>query len=453
MKWSDLSIQEKADLMKLYVANGITNLDTMKQHYNSFQEGGSIKTNNTEEPNFITRLKQGYSRKSIIDNQGNPASHKLGVADSRVYPEVQEDEKGNLRDYGTIPYREFYAYDRALKNNDYIEFPDDESAVNFTRYYKDSAIYPWYGTFDNYVPWRYFKGGHLKQKGGLMNIPYPLNETTYPYPQTRVPFSDVDNKTWLNWWYNGRGRQLEQNYSNGILKYIDTAVETPLIFDKQPKDRPTLGGAYSYKNRNITLYPYSKKMDNEGRNVLLHEQVHALNYAPLQANDLHTYSPDSHIARLHLQEKLGGDFDHYWDSSDEIYSRLMEFRKQNKLHPSKYQDKEQIKKWRDSGKLKQFMLDRYDDDTLLYLFNEVADNSSDNTLLNVAAKGGSLGHITPYGQWQYPGEVTTIPSNNITMKGVDYPVVGISDTGDTKYMLPNMDYLFDGDYVTEYPLN
>lgn len=68
------------------------------------------------------------------------------------------------------------------------------------------------------------------------------------------------------------------------------------------------------------------------------------------------------------------------------------------------------------------------------------------------SEGGKLGHITPYGQWQYPHQVTTIPSNNITMRGVDYPVVGISNTGDVKYMLPNMDYLYDGNYVTEYPV-
>ena len=66
--------------------------------------------------------------------------------------------------------------------------------------------------------------------------------------------------------------------------------------------------------------------------------------------------------------------------------------------------------------------------------------------------GGQLGHITPYGQWQYPHQVTTIPSNNITMQGVDYPVVGVSDTGDTKVMLPGLDYLYDGNYVTEYPV-
>ena len=71
---------------------------------------------------------------------------------------------------------------------------------------------------------------------------------------------------------------------------------------------------------------------------------------------------------------------------------------------------------------------------------------------NSFAQGGLLGHITNLGQWQYPHEVTTIPSNNITMKGVDYPVLGVSNTGDTKYMLPGTEYLFDGNYVTEYPM-
>lgn len=68
-------------------------------------------------------------------------------------------------------------------------------------------------------------------------------------------------------------------------------------------------------------------------------------------------------------------------------------------------------------------------------------------------QGGSLGKVTPYGQWQYPHQITTIPSNNITMKGVNYPVLGVSNTGDTKMMFPNLDYTFNGNYVTEYPIN
>lgn len=56
------------------------------------------------------------------------------------------------------------------------------------------------------------------------------------------------------------------------------------------------------------------------------------------------------------------------------------------------------------------------------------------------------------GQWKHPGKVTKINSNKITMKGVDYPVLGVSNTGDTKLMSPNEEYTYDGDSVTEYPL-
>ena len=56
------------------------------------------------------------------------------------------------------------------------------------------------------------------------------------------------------------------------------------------------------------------------------------------------------------------------------------------------------------------------------------------------------------GQLTNPGKITKINSNNITMKGVDFPVLGISDTGDKKMMLPGKDYKFDGKSVTEYPM-
>lgn len=56
------------------------------------------------------------------------------------------------------------------------------------------------------------------------------------------------------------------------------------------------------------------------------------------------------------------------------------------------------------------------------------------------------------GQWAHPGLVTKINSNQITMEGVGYPVLGISDTGDTQMMQPGEDYKFDGNSVTEIPM-
>jgi hypothetical protein len=63
------------------------------------------------------------------------------------------------------------------------------------------------------------------------------------------------------------------------------------------------------------------------------------------------------------------------------------------------------------------------------------------------------------GQWDHPGEITEINSNYITMKpdpltgkSIEYPMIGQSNTGDTKLMFPGKNYKFKGKKVTEYPI-
>jgi hypothetical protein len=67
--------------------------------------------------------------------------------------------------------------------------------------------------------------------------------------------------------------------------------------------------------------------------------------------------------------------------------------------------------------------------------------------------GGDI-PVDPDGYWNPEnwGNPVIIPSTDITMGGVDQPLIGISDTGDTQYMEPGEDYEFDGEYVTEYPV-
>lgn len=50
------------------------------------------------------------------------------------------------------------------------------------------------------------------------------------------------------------------------------------------------------------------------------------------------------------------------------------------------------------------------------------------------------------------GKPVEIDSNNITMEGVNQPLLGISDTGDTKLMKPGKNYKFKGKKVTEFPV-
>ena len=59
----------------------------------------------------------------------------------------------------------------------------------------------------------------------------------------------------------------------------------------------------------------------------------------------------------------------------------------------------------------------------------------------------------PMGQWKYPGQITRIPSSNITMQGVNYPVYGVGSNGQEQMMYPGQEYNFPGaDYVDEYPM-
>ena len=50
------------------------------------------------------------------------------------------------------------------------------------------------------------------------------------------------------------------------------------------------------------------------------------------------------------------------------------------------------------------------------------------------------------------GKAVEIDSNDITMKGVNQPLLGISDEGDIQYMEPNKDYKFKGKKVREFPI-
>jgi GH24 family phage-related lysozyme (muramidase) len=58
----------------------------------------------------------------------------------------------------------------------------------------------------------------------------------------------------------------------------------------------------------------------------------------------------------------------------------------------------------------------------------------------------------PMGQWKYPGQNTRIPGNNITMKGVNYPVWAQPNVGAGAMMQPGQEYNFpEADYVDEFP--
>jgi hypothetical protein len=99
-------------------------------------------------------------------------------------------------------------------------------------------------------------------------------------------------------------------------------------------------------------------------NTLTHEITHALRAFPQEFA----------IKKLTETYLNKNSLDPYLDSSREIYSRLMIFRKQNGLKPEQIVTPTDLKEWR--RKLNGADLSRYPDDFLLDLFNTIANNNT-----------------------------------------------------------------------------
>jgi hypothetical protein len=67
-----------------------------------------------------------------------------------------------------------------------------------------------------------------------------------------------------------------------------------------------------------------------------------------------------------------------------------------------------------------------------------------------------MGSVTSTGYWpdspDRNNDFNIIPSNNITMEGMDMDLIGQDDEGNTQYMTPGNNYNFPGNYVTETPV-
>jgi hypothetical protein len=106
--------------------------------------------------------------------------------------------------------------------------------------------------------------------------------------------------------------------------------------------------------------------------TFIHERTHSLK-ADAQKNA---------IKQLNLKSK-----DSYYDDPSEIYSRLMEFRYANKLDPNKTYTIEDIKKFKENPDIRDFeLLDRYSEEDVLKLLNEIAYNNT-NKSINMGKKG------------------------------------------------------------------
>ena len=247
--------------------------------------------------------------------------------------------------------------------------------------------------------------------------------------------NETDKIKWFEHWYNNREKQLADNYRKAdvyfsagdlIRKLLPNSV-TDSYFAQKAKnhllqninsvDEGVLPITRGQGNLTENQYKIAQKDLKDSVSDLTsddYDKVYYLNalkygtYYPdyktiLYASDAkaptiihertHASNPrfiENYIGNSKTKRREGIEKDYYLDSANEVYGRLNQFRYKNNLDPTETITPEKLEYLKKNAK-DYNLLNRYDDDTLLFLFNDVAYNPTEqHDIPNITAFGGPL---------------------------------------------------------------
>ena len=350
-KWGSLSMPERASLISLFTGSGVTSLDEMRALYNEYGNGGGIHIDPSKRGTFTSAAKR----------------HGMGVQEfaSRVL--------SNKDDYSTAMVRKANFARNAAKwhgNGGDLDDSDPKDPYNS----KDGWFRYWYEN----RPYQLIDA-----------IDWQLDGTKDIDKARKAIYDSINNtnETYIGTVYNGNtyngtmpaGVTDYFGENNGVARF---ALNASAYGDSLTPERDLIRSVNGlnipdYRQTIYVLDPFT----GIKKETLIHERSHNIPwFVKRKIND-----------NLFLND--GIDHDSYFDAPKEIYSRLNEFRFKNNLNPNKIYTEDDIKAFRESGALKQFYLDRYDDATIDYLLNDVASNNTVNNLpknVNYSKDGGEV---------------------------------------------------------------
>lgn len=176
MKWEELSLKDRAELMRIYLDNGISSIASIKKHYNSFADGGPLKDeydNPDQYYDYITAEEAGdmYDPKtkhwSSRDPRSgmilkNPKHHTFGMA-------LREDQSSGYTpfiDMSTDRYYTFTPEEYAIAPNKTTLRKLKEKEVEDL--YKEGNLDSWNKRkdFEKIIP------GHTREELTMKKLPY-----------------------------------------------------------------------------------------------------------------------------------------------------------------------------------------------------------------------------------------------------------------------------------------
>ena len=253
----------------------------------------------------------------------------------------------------------------------------------------------------------YSKYPELRKKVGD-NRPKALDGDEFtPIKGGYYPKSDEQRITnWMSYWLNHRRKQLYNNMKKTSIRKEDAGswlgngrpeFTFKLIKGMSPERRKINGVFYNQINRaaNATIDEFNTisnpnylgEFDEDGKliryniknkkfnnGVRVHERTHASDAYP-QYKAIEDILKKGKV-NFPNSEFIDDEAKHYHTDPNEIYSRIMQYRYNNKLKPNQVVDKKYINSHR--KQLKDLDLNIFDDNTLSKFFNEVADNGKRN---------------------------------------------------------------------------
>lgn len=335
---------------------------------------------------------------------------------SRRY-EARKSLDLNPRDIVTKEYLNKPEVKKVIKENHLDMFTDDQLMTLFNEVADNNNS----NSYDNVAAY----GGNLFENGGETPPPY--------YPESQDPTAIQ----WLSDWYRQRPEQLKNTFYGSTYEMpnpnisgeyedlneipqerilsptnrmfgddlyknlIDRAATASTIYrmdmpsntlgeyspagrgiltENGPVDKPNAAHTISFNMRDVPAFanPEEEYYDEETLPLRVHEYNHPIT---------HGFESLADSINSKAKRKEGVKYDEYDDNPYEIHSYMMEFRQRAGLDPTEKVTKDVLDKHR--TELKKSNLDRFTDDSLIDMLNNVVDNSTNN-YNNIAAMGGQF---------------------------------------------------------------
>jgi hypothetical protein len=342
------------------------------------------------------------------------------VPPQEVYPEKEMD---------TLPTDEPRTFDIQEWRQEWVKDPNSPTGGYWKRVPAGST--------------KYLKGF---QRGGQL--------LTEPVRDALQQAQEQSDRNWLSNWYNNRqinDSYIQEGYDMDKEQFLGRSATIP---------KPEMVNYIARSTEGRYQDGVVKVKRGAPQGTYLHEATHHTQDFPSVMRTIHSDIVSNEILpKNKIEDPFVKENYSYYSSPDEVHARVMVLRREFDLKPDEFVTEDKIK-----GLLKNYKggsqslddlmkLTGGDAARLLNMLNYMAKNNEDVADIQMARDGGLFQgvEVDPMGLWNGKRPVV-IPSNEITMEGVNYDVLGISDEGDRKIMKPGRKYKFKGRKVLEIPL-